>query len=219
MEVKNFDRKGLSDYILEVMDGSSVNAFAKKCSISRGVLSGIINQSGTLPNVRTLKQIATGSGADINRLMTICGYPVSDCEARQHMPLCERIQKNMEDISIGLSILTEGTKLYKSLEDLLNNWTRAYKHDCVSAYVQKDKTCYSEIFPDAERCAFICFRLMTAESVCHTYAVVYYVETKGGKIVALGSAFDEASFFDVGFIPVQYKSPGMETFVYKQNCT
>ena len=205
-----FEKEVLSNYILTVMGDDSVNAFAKKCGISRGVLSRIINQNGSQPpSIRTLRQIASGSCADINQLMTICGYPVSN--SRQHMSLCDRIQCNNEDIVTGFTVLIGNTKLYKNIDDMLANWMHAYKRDCVTVSVKEDVICHSSLYPDAERCALVCFRLITAETIYDTYAVIYYVETKGGKIAAIGCAYDEYSFRDAGFAPVLYASSRMDS--------
>ena len=40
---------------------------------------------------------------------------------------------------------------------------------------------------------------------------IYYVETKGGKIAAIGCAYDEYSFRDAGFTPVLYASSRMDS--------
>lgn len=141
------------------MGNDSVNAFAKKCGVSRGTINNIINQRG--------------------------------------------------------SHLTESTRVFENLDDLLNTWEHAYRHDHMAVTIEKDGICHSALHPRAERCALIKFRLITAENVCDTYALIYYVEIKRGKVVALDVAFDKESFRDSGFEPVLHMLPGMETYVYK----
>lgn len=196
-----YDSAKFAEKIKELMGDETLAAFASRCGLSRGNLSRLLNRGAEQPPSKgTLRKIADNTGADYDDLLIMCGHAASPAAARRQRPFHERIKLNAADMAKGFSELSGGAMIYDSLNDFIDMWSMLYSFEDCKCSVGKTGEYEGTEHKGAENYADICIIFNGDEGTVYTYAVIYYAETKGGKMLAIGAALDGKSLLEAGFL-------------------
>ena len=172
--------------------------FAATCEISRTNLSRLMSAHSYQPSKNTLRKIADHTDIDYEELLSICGYADSPASARRQRTFTDRIRLNAMDMESGFAGMTGSTRLFDNIQDFLEEYLLLYSHeDCKYSVLKQAE--YEGGKHGVENYACISMIFKEMRSVCYTYAVIYYAETRGGKVVVLDTALDGKSLLEVGF--------------------
>ena len=172
--------------------------FAAVCGISRTNLSRLMSDHSYQPSKNTLRKIADRTDADYEELLSVCGYADSPAAARRQRSFADRIRLNAADMESGFASMTGNTRLYDSIRDFLEEYLMLYSHeDC--RYIVTNEGEYEGNRPWIEKFACVATVFKETYSVCYTYAVIYFAETRGGRVVVLDTALDGKSLLEAGF--------------------
>lgn len=173
--------------------------FAALCEISRTNLSRLMSDRSYQPSKNTLRKIADHTDADYEELLAICGYAESPAGARRQRPFTERIRLNAMDMESGFAGITGSVHLHESVQDFLEEYLLLYSHESCKYAVGKQGE-YEGEKPGIENYACVAMTFREQQRICCTYAVIYYAETRGGKIIVVDTAMDGKSLMEVGFM-------------------
>lgn len=186
--------------------------FAREKGITPEHLSRMMrSEKPGCPSKTTLRKIAGNSDPVYNDLLDLCGYndreKVFVLETRE-----EAIQKRLNELEDNLSSMTKGVHLYNSLNDFFDEYIMLY--DTKNVVFKKGKKMEYDDGGHfgAEYSVVITAEYKVRDCRCVIYAVLYFSETKGGKIIVLDFALDGKSLALAGAVEseeMKKKAEGM----------
>lgn len=184
----------------KLMGSRSMAEFAAMCGISRANLSKVMSaEHPAQPGKNTLRKIADHTELDYEDLLMMCGYAESPAAARKQRPFMDRIRMNARDMEEGFGKLAGRTCLFDDIREFLETYRMLYSYEDCKFAVSKPKEYEGERRNRAEKYVNVFAMFKDMESVCYTYAVIYYAETKGGSIVILDTAMDGKALMESHF--------------------
>lgn len=196
-----FNKDVFQSKLRKLIGGENKIDFAASHKISRANLTRLLGDSLTSPpNKDTLRKLAGDSEEDYEELLYACGYASTPAQARKQRSFEERIQLNINDMRSGFAQMTKNVRLYDSIRDFIDEYIMFYSFEDCKLGVIKNGEYEGELHPAAENYANITLSFSDKEGTCYTYAVIYYAETKGGKIAVLDVAMDGDSLVEAEFM-------------------
>lgn len=190
------------ELLIEAIGSSTKQDFANRAGMLPQQLSRYLKEGNkTKPSSSTLKKIADASGDETlyDKLLKACGYEETTATLRKSKPFDERALLNARDIKDGMTELTKGIGIYSSIEEFIGTYEMLFStEDITVAYVYGKNEHFGPKFPMAEFSTCVAVKFETPLMECYTWLALYFVETRGGKIVVIGTATDPTSIYEAG---------------------
>ena len=151
------------------------------------------------PSKDTLKKIAGGSDGVYEELLSLCGYRGEETQVILETKE-DKAKKRMEELRDGLRDMTKAVRVYDSLTDFLEEYTLLYDSKNAS-FTTGRKVEYDEgDHYNAEYAVPVTVSYMIGSYECRIFVVLYFSETKGGRVIVLDSAMDGKSIVRAGML-------------------
>ena len=195
-----FDVSGFRAYMKNLIGDATQQDFALERGISPVHLSRMMRaERPNRPSTTTLKKISGNSQQVYEELLSLCGY--SDSAYRT----IEEIQKEdagrrIDELRGSLSDMTKNVRVYGSVDEFFDEYIMLY--DTMHAAFKKGKkTEYDDgDHFGAEYSMVFTAKYTVRDNTCTIYAVLYFSETRGGKVVVLDFALDGRSLVRAGAV-------------------
>ena len=195
-----FDVSGFRAYMKNLIGDATQQDFALERGISPVHLSRMMRaERPNRPSTTTLKKISGNSQQVYEELLSLCGY--SDSAYRT----IEEIQKEdagrrIDELRGSFSDMTKNVRVYGSVDEFFDEYIMLY--DTMHAAFKKGKkTEYDDGGHfGAEYSMVFTAKYTVRDNTCTIYAVLYFSETRGGKVVVLDFALDGRSLVRAGAV-------------------
>ena len=190
----------------------SQSAFAEKCGISKENLNRLLNAADpSRPAKSTLRKIADASPdkTDYDELLKLCGYEPEKEEKKKNTSFEERALANAKNIRDGMTDLIKNGMIYPSIEDFLDTYSMLYSSEREKYFCLARKEYSGTGHQNAENTIVVKSYFEDIEkegenlirNSCSTWFVLYYAETKSGKVVITDITTDGRSISEAGDAP------------------
>lgn len=186
-----YNRELFRSIMNELIDGSTQIEFANTHGISPEHLSRMMrSDTAGRPSKSTLKKIAGGSETVYDALLRACGHIKEKADAGKIFSLQEKIDIRIEEIKNGFSDMTKNVHVYDSIDEFLDEYGMLYD-SCHVSFTKGEKREYdSGGRYKAEYSMPVMAKYEFTGRECRIWAVLYFSETKGGRVVVLDFAMD-----------------------------
>lgn len=200
--MQKYNDKKFRDLLVAAIGASSKQDFAKRAGMVPQQLSRYLREDyKARPSQNTLKKIADAANDPelYETLLKVCGYEETPSMIRKSKPFEDRARLNAIDLKNGLSELTKCTGIYSSIDEIVDAYGLIYSSEDITEFrVFARREFVSAKWPAAEQSACVDIKFESAIRECVTRFVLYYAETRGGNIVAVGSATDPKAIYEAG---------------------
>lgn len=194
-----YDAKRLMKLLDHEMRSKTKKEFARQCGITPESFSRFTRRNNPIrPGEITLRKIAANTDLDLDELKRACGYVTSD-----NLPMDapkKRAESSINDIRLGFDEMTKNIRLYQDIQSFLEEFDMIYSRETakVTYAVGNKEEYYGE--KNGEYFSPVCMVFKALKGTFRIFAVLYYCETKGGKIIVTDFDVTGSSLLDAGVI-------------------
>ena len=194
-----FDKERFRIILRRIIGEEKQVAFAKSHGISQEHLSRLLRSPNIArPSVGILEKIAAGNSVDLAEMMEACGYG-EQAYSRVGSDL-ERAGANVDELRKNLTLMTKDCRVYKNLEEFFEEYVMLY--DCHGAtfaiFPESTREYEGDGHFGAEYVTVVIAKFPWGARTCKIWSVIYFSETKGGRVIILDAATDGKSLAEAG---------------------
>lgn len=217
--MRDHDPKEFRKLLLEAIGGRTQQEFAKAAGMVPPQVSRYLREDNkSRPSKANLEKIADASEDDamLGKLLKVCGYDEPPELERVALSMDERAELNAQEFLEGFKEFTKGAALYPSIESFLDMIIMLYTVEKITEVSISPKTEYEGSGRSgAEYQAVVQIKFENKIEECRTWFVLYFAETKGGKVIILDAAMDPLAVYEAGGMQEEsYKRIEHESYVY-----